>query len=158
MRVIFVWLISLMVLLGCSSTEPEPQRKSYVMGAPVCAAWVHASNANPTADYQACKYNSRGNEQVIEQCMKGRGWRMEASEAACHTKSYTIEQRQGCIAKSMVNGRIDHQLIARCLSVYTPMPSRPLNQDKLRNLLSACLSKKDKHAQQQCLNQASRGQ
>lgn len=159
MRALFPAVVALLVtamLSGCAGTEPQPQpeQRNYVLGAPICVAWVHDTIANSTADYQACKYNHRSDETKIEQCMIARGWRRETSERACAIKSYSYEQRQSCIRHSIVAGKVDHQLIARCLSNHTPKPAEALNQNALRNLIALCLSQKDQKKQEACLNQA----
>lgn len=150
-----VGFLGLLMLVGCSST-PEPQKvpkgNPYVIGAPICVAWVHDSIVNSTGDYQACKYNHRANEASVEKCMQSKGWRRETSEQACNLSSYTFEQRQSCVKQSIVGGKVDHQMIKRCLAVYTPKAQKQLNHAKLQDMIRQCMAHKDRTAQQQCLN------
>ncbi len=153
---VYRMLLLCALLSGCAATQPEPSKpqRSYVLGAPICVAWVHPHIENSTADFQACKYNHLNDDNAIEQCMLKRGWRRKSNEAACNIKSYSYEQRQFCLKNSMRGGRADHRLMANCLSKYTPTPSAAINQNALRNLLAQCLAEKDQAKQERCLNQA----
>lgn len=80
-----------------------------------CTARDHPTKTSPTADYQACRYNNKGDEVKISRCMRKLGWsRMKkmTCQGGMHYSDFDI---LSCMKSSMVNEKVDYAAMNLCL-------------------------------------------
>ena len=125
-----ILFVCISVVSACATQNTKETDPNVYLG--VCKARLHPEKSNPTADYQACKFNNDKNSELVSECMLTHGW-SELTEVPCDeaTEVFASSEINHCIEKSKSDGVVSHPKMNDCLSEFKPKRSDAKKTEKL---------------------------
>lgn len=125
-----ILFICISVASACATKNSKKPEPNVYLG--VCKARLHPEKSNPTADYQACKFNNGKSSEFVSECMLAQGW-SELTEVPCDkaTEVFASSEIDYCIEQSKSDGVVSHPKMNNCLSEFKPKKSDAKKTEKL---------------------------